>query len=125
MKKSLSLAAIILVAFTLISCSGKSKKTVASQNSGNKQEETIMKPATTEANGMAAKFMKSTEKSQEEAKAQAAEMEGFEKKEALFESAARHELHSCGQYLKVCPGKRNWNPRSRSCMGCLHASLVL
>lgn len=90
MKKSLSLAAIILVAFTLISCSGKSKKTVASQNSGNKQEETIMKPATTEANGMAVKFMKSTEKSQEEAKAQAAEMEGFEKKEALFESAARH-----------------------------------
>ena len=54
------------------------------------KEESVIKPAATETNDMAAKFMKSAEKSKEEAKAQAAEMEGFEQKEALFESAARH-----------------------------------
>ncbi len=90
MKKSLSLAAIIIVALTLISCSGKTKKTGDSQNSGNKQEENIMSPASTEANGMAAKFMKSAEKIKEKEKAQAAEIEGFEQKEPVFESAARH-----------------------------------
>ena len=90
MKKLLTLAVISIAAFTLFSCTGKSKNTTAAQDESKKQEETVMKPAATESNGMAAKFMKSTEKSQEEAKAQAAEMEGFEKKEALFESAARH-----------------------------------
>ena len=86
MKKLFTLAAIALAAFTLLSCAGKSKNAVAS----TQKEETVMKPAASEATGMAAKFMKSTEKTKEEEKAQAAEMEGFEQKEALYESAARH-----------------------------------
>ena len=86
MKKLFTLAAIALAAFTLISCAGKSKNAVAS----TQKEETVMKPAASEATGMAAKFMKSAEKTKEEEKAQAAEMEGFEQKEALYESAARH-----------------------------------
>lgn len=86
MKKLFTLAAITLAAFTLISCAGKSKNAVVS----TQKEETVMKPAASEATGMAAKFMKSAEKTKEEEKAQAAEMEGFEQKEALYESAARH-----------------------------------
>lgn len=90
MKKLLTLAAITIAAFTLISCAGKSKNTTTPQNETKKQEEAVIKPAEAESNGMAAKFMKSAEKTKEREKAQAAEIEGFEQKEPLYESAARH-----------------------------------
>ena len=90
MKKLLTLAVIAIIAFTLFSCTGKSKNSTAAQTETKNQEETVMKPAATESNGMAAKFMKSAEKAKEEAEAQAAEIEGFEQKEPLYESAARH-----------------------------------
>ena len=90
MKKLLTLTVIAIIAFTLFSCTGKSKNSTAAQTETKNQEETVMKPAATESNGMAAKFMKSAEKAKEEAKAQAAEIEGFEQKEPLCESAARH-----------------------------------
>ena len=90
MKKLLTLAVISIAAFTLFSCTGKSKNNTAAQNETKKQEETVMSPAATESNGMAAKFMKSAEKAKVEAEAQAAEIEGFEQKEPLYESAARH-----------------------------------
>ena len=90
MKKLLTLTVIAIIAFTLFSCTGKSKNSTAAQTETKKQEETVMKPAATESNGMAAKFMKSAEKAKEEAEAQAAEIEGFEQKEPLYESAARH-----------------------------------
>lgn len=90
MKKLLTLTVIAIIAFTLFSCTGKSKNSTAAQTETKNQEETVMKPAATESNGMAAKFMKSAEKAKEEAKAQAAEIEGFEQKEPLYESAARH-----------------------------------
>ena len=84
MKKAFKIFALIIVTINLISCSGKSK------NTESPKEETVMKAATTEANGMAAKFMKSVEKTNEETQAQAAEMAAYEQKEPLFESAARH-----------------------------------
>ena len=90
MKKLLTLTVIATIAFTLFSCTGKSKNSTAAQTETKNQEETVMKPAATESNGMAAKFMKSAEKAKEEAEAQAAEIEGFEQKEPLYESAARH-----------------------------------
>lgn len=90
MKKLLTLTVIAIIAFTLFSCTGKSKNSTAAQTETKNQEETVMKPAATESNGMAAKFMKSAEKAKEEAEAQAAEIEGFEQKEPLYESAARH-----------------------------------
>ena len=83
MKKILTLAVISFAAFTLISCTGKSKKTSAQSS----QPTQATQP---EASGMAAKFMKATEKSKEEEKALAAEMTNFEQKEPLYESAARH-----------------------------------
>ena len=90
MKKLLTLTVISIAVFTLFSCTGKSKSNTAAQNETKKQEETVMSTAATESNGMAAKFMKSAEKAKEEAEAQAAEIEGFEQKEPLYESAARH-----------------------------------
>ena len=90
MKKLLTLTVISFAVFTLFSCTGKSKNNTTAQTEIKKQEETVMSPAATESNGMAAKFMKSAEKAKEEAKAQAAEIEGFEQKEPLCKSAARH-----------------------------------
>ena len=84
MKKAFTIFALIIATLTIISCTGKSK------NTDTQKEETVIKPATTEANGMAAKFMKSAEKAKEDEKAQAAEIEVFEQKEPLYESAARH-----------------------------------
>ena len=90
MKKLLTLTVISFAVFTLFSCTGKSKNNTAAQNETKKQEETVMSPSATESNGMAAKFMKSAEKAKVETEAQAAEIEGFEQKEPIFESAARH-----------------------------------
>lgn len=90
MKKLLTLTVISFAVFTLFSCTGKSKSNTAAQNETKKQEETVMSTAATESNGMAAKFMKSAEKAKVEAEAQSAEIEGFEQKEPIFESAARH-----------------------------------
>ncbi len=80
MKKLTLITATIFVALTLISCKGKSEK----------QAVQTAQAAQPEATGMAAKFMKSAEKANEEALAQAAEMAAFEQKEPLFESAVRH-----------------------------------
>ena len=90
MKKISAIAALTIAVFTLTSCAGKSKNFTTQQNETKTQEETVMKPAETEAGSMAAKFMKSAEKAKEIEKAQAAEIAGYEQKEALYESAARH-----------------------------------
>ena len=90
MKKLLTLTVISFAVFTLFSCTGKSKNNTAAQTETKKQEETVMSTAAIESNGMAAKFMKSAEKAKVEAEAQSAEIEGFEQKEPIFESAARH-----------------------------------
>ena len=73
-----SVAALSLSLF-FISCSKKSAEP-------EKQTEQTAAPAT----GMAAKFMQSTEKANQEAEAQKAEMAAYEQKEPLYESAARH-----------------------------------
>ena len=80
MKKLTLLTAALFAALSLISCKGKSETTTTP----------AAQSAQPEASGMAAKFMKSTEKANEEALAQAAEMASFEQKEPLYESAARH-----------------------------------
>ena len=84
--KKLTLHAAFVAALSLslffISCS---KKSVEPKNQ-QKQTEQTLAPAS----GMAAKFMKSTEKANEEAQTQKAEMAVYEQKEPLFKSAARH-----------------------------------
>ena len=80
MKKLTIITIAVLTALTFTSCKGKSEN-------NNTQAAQTVQP---EANSMAAKFMKSTEKTAEEKKTQAAEMASFEQKEPLYESAARH-----------------------------------
>ena len=57
MKKLFKLTVIAISALTLISCAGKSKNAETSIS----KEESVIKPAATETNDMAAKFMKSAE----------------------------------------------------------------
>ena len=83
MKKLAFIIATLFVALSLLSCKGKSE----AANAKPAEENQTVQP---EASGMAAKFMKSAEKAKEEEKAQAAEMESYEQKEPLYESAARH-----------------------------------
>ena len=79
MKKLTLITMALFTAITLTSCKGKTAATAQTTQA-----------AQPEATGMAAKFMKSAEKANEEAQAQANEMASFEQKEPLYESAARH-----------------------------------